>query len=83
MSLEKLKGRRRSDYRFHQEYRTRWYVKLQGAATSSRSRMIGLTTTCMVGATLSHNILLVLTALVDHMNNSVYSFLYLLTQYSS
>ncbi|KAK0507953.1 hypothetical protein JMJ35_009842 [Cladonia borealis] len=42
MSLEELKGRRRSDYAFHQEYRTRW----------------------------SDN------DMYDHMNNSVYSFLF-------
>ena len=83
MSVEKLKGRRRSDYRFHQEYRTRWYVKMQDAATSTRSRIIGLTMTCMVGGILSSSTLLVLTALVDHMNNSVYSFLYLLSRPSS
>ena len=82
MSLEELKGRRRDDYRFLQEYRTRWYVKLPGAAMSTRSRMIGLTTTCMVGRTLVPTVLRVLTAPIDHMNNSVYSFLYLLTQYS-
>ena len=39
--------------------------------------------TCMVGSILSPNNLLVLTALVDHMNNSVYSFLYSLSWYSS
>ena len=56
---------------------------LQGAATSTRSRMIGLTMTCMVGGSLASNILPVLIASIDHMNNSVYSFLYLLTKYAS
>ena len=83
MSLEELKARTRSNYRFHQEYRTRWYVELQDAAVSTRSHMIGLTMTCMVGASLALDTLLVLIASIDHINNSVYSFLYLFTQYSS
>lgn len=37
----------------------------------------------MVGGSLASNMLPVLMASIDHMNNSVYSFLYLLTKYAS
>jgi acyl-CoA thioester hydrolase len=62
MAYADLKKRLRSDYGFHLDYRTRWYPKT--------ARVLAFIAMSMTSRYRSDN------DMYDHLNNSIYSFLY-------